>query len=51
MKVKRIIISLTRIGHAALDLLGIIPRFEGCDGINAVWYLSKETMQTQPPVQ
>ncbi|MDE7425419.1 MAG: hypothetical protein K2N51_17305 [Lachnospiraceae bacterium] len=32
-------ISLTRIGHAALDLLGIIPGFDGCDGINAVWYL------------
>ena len=31
--------SLTRIGHAALDLLGIIPGFDGCDGINAVWYL------------
>ena len=32
-------ISLTRIGHAALDLLGIIPGLDGCDGINAVWYL------------
>ena len=32
-------ISLTRIGYAALDLLGIIPRFDGCDGINTVWYL------------
>lgn len=27
--------SLTRIGHAALDLLGIILGFDGCDGINA----------------
>ena len=32
-------ISLTRIGHAALDLLGIIPGLDACDGINAVWYL------------
>ncbi|MDE7424414.1 MAG: hypothetical protein K2N51_12135 [Lachnospiraceae bacterium] len=23
----------------ALDFLGIIPGFDGCDGINAVWYL------------
>lgn len=28
-------ISLTRIGHTALDLFGIIPRFDGCEGINA----------------
>ena len=32
-------ISLTRIGHAALDLLGIIPGLDVCDGVNAIWYL------------
>ena len=31
-------ISLSGIGHAVLDLLGIIPGLDFCDAINAAWY-------------
>ncbi len=32
-------VSTTGVNSNALDFLGIIPGFDGCDGINAVWYL------------
>jgi len=34
-------ISISGIGHAALDLLGIIPGFDFCDAINTAWYLKE----------
>ena len=34
-------LSISGIGHAALDLLGIIPGLDVCDGINAAWYLAE----------
>lgn len=34
-------ISISGMGHAALDLLGVIPGFDVCDGVNAAWYLKE----------
>jgi len=34
-------ISISGIGYATLDLLGIIPGFDFCDAINTAWYLKE----------
>ncbi len=34
-------ISISGIGHAALNLLGILPGLDICDAINAAWYLAE----------
>ena len=31
--------TISGMGHAALNLLGVIPGFDVCDAINAAWYL------------
>lgn len=34
-------LNISGMGHAALNLLGIIPSLDICDAINAVWYLAE----------